>query len=360
MKVLHIINSLHTGGAEKLLIDSLPLYKHYEIDVDILLLDSSETPFLKKLKESFQGNIYLSSIKKIYSPKQIFEIKKYMNNKYDIIHAHLFPVLYFVSVSRIFSSSKGKFVFTEHNTNNKRLQNFFFRQIDRLIYKQYQKIIAITPQVKDVLVDKLKISPQKIDVIYNGIDTQKYKMAQAYGKTDFFNDSSIILMQVSRFQEQKDQKTVIRALGLLPEQYKLLLVGDGQLRKECEKLAMDLNLRERVKFLGVRMDIPELLKTSDIVIQSSHWEGFGLTAVEGMASGKPIVASDVAGLADIVKDAGLLFEKGNEKDLAEKILSIENSEKYNLICQKCLERSKSYDINYMVDSTIYLYNSLLN
>jgi glycosyltransferase involved in cell wall biosynthesis len=359
MKILHIINSLHTGGAEKLLIDSLPLYQQYGVNADLLLLDSTETPFLKKLKENFQGYIFVSSVKKIYSPKQIYEIKKIMYSKYDIIHAHLFPTLYWVSILHFFSFSKEKLVFTEHSTNNKRLQNSLLRQIDKFIYKQYQKITAITPQVKTVLVEELKISPQKIDVIYNGVDTRKYKEAQAYNKTDFFDNGSTILLQVSRFQEQKDQKTVIRALKLLPVQYTLLLVGDGELRGDCESLVVELALSKRVKFLGVRMDVPELIKTADIVIQSSHWEGFGLTAVEGMAAGKPVIASNVPGLSNIVSDAGLLFEKGNDYDLAEKILSLENSELYYHTTQKCIERSRSYDIKYMVDYTINLYNSLL-
>lgn len=359
MRVLHIINNLHTGGAEKLLVETLSLYPNYGVSADVLLLDTSKTPFLNILKKNFKGNILVSSVKNIYSPLQIFEIRKYLEKGYDIIHVHLFPVLYWVSLAKFLKKTTSKVIFTEHNTDNKRLQNIFFRQVDRIIYKQYDKIIAITLQVKNVLIEKLKIPAEKIEVIHNGINIKKIQSAQAYNKSCFFDNKSFILIQVSRFQIQKDQKTVIQALNLLPFQYKLLLVGDGETKKESEALVEELKLNERVKFLGVRMDIPELIKTSDIVIQSSHWEGFGLAAVEGMAAGKPVIASNVPGLANLVKDAGILFEKGNENDLAEKILAMESLDDYNLISQRCLERAKIYNLDFMVESTAKLYHSLL-
>lgn len=358
MKVLQIINSLETGGAEKLLIDSLSLYEERGVDIDLFLLQKNKTPFAAKLKKQFKGKIFYSKIRNLYSIKQVIEIKKYLPN-YDIVHVHLFPAFYWTALAKIILKSSTSLIFTEHNTHNRRIDNPLFRILDKFIYKKYTRITAITPQVKDVLVNKLKIPPKKIDVIYNGIDIRKYKMAQAYCKTDFFDSNSIILIQVSRFQKQKDQKTVIRALGLLPEQYKLLLVGEGQLREECEKLAFDLNIKERVKFLGVRMDIPELFKTSDIVVQSSHWEGFGLTAVEGMAAGKPVITSNVPGLANIVKDAGLLFEKGDEKELASKLLKLENIEYRKTISDRCQRKADEFDIHKMVSEMIEVYHKLL-
>uniref|UniRef100_A0AAU6WPA1 Glycosyltransferase n=3 Tax=Chryseobacterium TaxID=59732 RepID=A0AAU6WPA1_9FLAO len=98
---------------------------------------------------------------------------------------------------------------------------------------------------------------------------------------------------------------------------------------------------------------------SDIAVLSSHWEGFGLAAVEAMACGLPTIASNVDGLAQIVNDAGILFEPGASKQLAEIILSLENTKAYNNTADKCLERSKEYDIMKMVNKHIGLYHSVM-
>lgn len=359
MKVLHIINSLHTGGAEKLLADSLPIYKEYGVEIDLLLLNSDDTPFLQSLKSKFIGRIFYTHINSYYSPVQLWQIRKYLKSDYDIIHCHLFPVLYWTVLAKLLANNQKKMIFTEHNTENRRLNNLAFLQVDKFIYRYYDKVTAITPQVKQVLIDKLHLPNQKVEVIYNGIDVEKFATAMSYQKSMFFDDTDTIIIQVSRFQKQKDQQTVIYALSDLPENYKLLLVGDGELKNDCQALVNELNLQQRVKFLGVRMDVPALLKMADIIVQSSHWEGFGLAAVEGMAAGKPLVASNVAGLRDIVKDYGLLFEKGNATDLASKILQLQDKNFYDDIAKKCAQRASDFHILKMVEKTISLYKELL-
>jgi len=361
MKILHIINNLNIGGAEKLLIESLPLYEKKNIEVDLLLLNKKESPFENLLKNTLKGSVYHSNIKHLYSPLQIFQIIKHIRKKkYDIVNDHLFPTLYWISLAKFFFRFKIPIIFTEHSTHNKRLESAVFQWIDKIIYRQYSKIIVITPQVKQVLIQKLDIKDNKIKVVYNGVDITKYKNAKAYSKEDFFDKNSIILIQVSRFQSAKDQKTVIKTLALLPDTYKLLLVGDGDTQEECKQLVQSLSLQERVQFLGNRTDIPSLLKTANIAVQSSHWEGFGLTAVEAMAAGKPIIASNVIGLKDIVSGYGLIFEKGNENDLLEKIHFLADENNYKQIAEKCSQRAEKFQLTTMVEETVALYQKLIN
>jgi glycosyltransferase involved in cell wall biosynthesis len=138
-------------------------------------------------------------------------------------------------------------------------------------------------------------------------------------------------------------------------------VGDGDKRTKCEDLVKELNLSGRVSFLGVRMDVPQLLESAYIVILSSRYEGLSLSSIEAMASGRPFIASDVPGLRDVVKGAGLLFPPGNEKKLAEHINSLlSDRELYEKVAKDCLNRAKEYDINNMVDQYIELYKSIIN
>ena len=121
------------------------------------------------------------------------------------------------------------------------------------------------------------------------------------------------------FDHKKIKKTVIDALALLPQnQFLLWLIGDGELFDEVSTYAAKSPVHENIRFWGNRSDVPILLRTSDIIVMSSHWEGFGLAAVEGMAAKKPVIASDVDGLKQIVDGAGLIFKAGNAIDLSKK------------------------------------------
>ena len=359
MKVLQIITSLNTGGAEKLIIDTVPLYQQKGIKMDVLSLKKNKTPFWNQLEKNSIGKIIGLTTGSVYNPLLVFKIIPYLK-KYDLIHAHLFPVLYWVVLAKWISFSKTKIVYTEHNTNNKRREKKLFQKIDRIIYSGLHQIITISLEVDNKLKEHLKGKEKDIELIHNGVDIQKFATAKAYAKADFFNKDCFILIQVSSFREQKDQPTLIKSLNFLPNNIKLLLVGDGHLKINCEKLVNDLNLQNRVKFLGLRNDVPSLLHMADISILSSYYEGFGLAIVEGMASNKPVIASDVPGLREIVKDYGLLFQQGNSKELADIVLRLyDDKEYYDEVADKCLNRAKEFHIEKMVNSYINVYENIL-
>ena len=165
---------------------------------------------------------------------------------------------------------------------------------------------------------------------------------------------------VGRFSEAKDQKTLIRCTQLLPENIHLLLVGEGPLKAKCEEFAKNLGAEQRVHFLGFRNDVAEILKTCDIIVLSSHWEGFAMAAIEGIASGKPVIASNIPGLSEIVGDGGILFRRGDYRKLAKYIERLMNDiEKYDRIAKACYERALSFDISNTVDEYLRVYDFLI-
>jgi glycosyltransferase involved in cell wall biosynthesis len=363
MKVLQIINNLGTGGAEKLLLDSFIIYREKEIEMDLLVLDGSDYPFMTKFKSMNSVKIHSLNANSVYNPISIFKIIPYLKN-YDLVHVHLFPSLYWISLAKIISFSKVKIIFTEHNTSNRRIKNVFLKYIDRLLYSPYSKIVCITEEVSQVMKKHLKYKDFKFETIKNGISLDTIFVETPYKKSDLgfgITDDDTILIQVSRFDLQKNQAILLQAMLNLPLDVKLLLVGDGELRAQNEKLVAELKLEERVFFLGVRMDVPKLLKTADVIILSSHYEGLSISSIEGMASGKPFIGSDVPGLREIVSGAGLLFPSGDAMALAETIISLIEDEEYaKKIASKCIERSMNYDINVMVDNYIQLYHKVIN
>lgn len=367
MKILHIINNLGSGGAEKLIEVLVPkLNKSKGVDVEVLLLTDKNNIFDKKLNKT---DIIVRVIK-LKSPRNPFNIlfirriiKKY---NYDIVHAHLFPSNYWVAFAKLLMLKPPKLVVTEHSTFNKRRNYIFFRWIEKIVYFLYDSIICISNGTKENLLNWLRpksINDNKYIVINNGIDLERFILAKPYKKTEIINqldEENIILCMVGSFTIQKDQNTIIKSMEILAENTHLILVGDGPLKKECELLAKKLNLEKRVHFLGIRTDIERILKTVDIVIMSSNWEGFGLSALEGMAAGKPVIASNVEGLNDVVSGAGILFPQKNYQTLANKINKlIFNSNLYYKVSQECLKRSKYYSIDKMNEKYLLEYKNLI-
>lgn len=356
MKVLHLINSLEVGGAENLLVESLPFYKNVNIKVDVAILSSKNAILKKSLENNFDGQLYELGTGSVYNPFVIFKIIKLIS-KFDIVHIHLFPALYFVVIANYLNFNNTKLVYTEHSTNNKRRNNYWLKIIDKFIYKKLEKIITISNDVDVEL--RNHIGQENIVLIENGINLKKFIESKSYDKDMFFDIDDKIIIQVSSFRYPKDQKTLIKSLEFLPDKYKLLLVGIGPMKDECETLVKELGFTSRVKFLGLRNDIPQLLKTSDSIVLSSKYEGLSLSSIEGMITGKPFIASNVKGLRDLVVDNGLLFEYGNASHLANQIqLSIEDIELREKLIVACQQKAHQYDINNMVINYSKVYLSI--
>ena len=360
MKVLQVINGLVAGGAEKLLVDaSIKFYKS-GVDINVLLLQKNESPFLKKLEEYPEINIlFLSTNGTLYTPLFVLKLKKIMKD-YDVIHVHLFPSLYWVSLAKIISNQNHKLVYTEHNTTNRRRNHPILKFTEKALYKSYNKIISISDSVDKSLKEHLGEKFTNVIKIYNGIDLQEIIEAKKYTKDELnIPEDSKLIIQISSFTVQKNQETLINSLKHLPDNVYLFLVGDGHLKAKNESLTKNLNLSNRVRFLGIRNDVPRLLKSVDAVVLSSHFEGLSLSSVEGLASGNPFLASNVPGLSEVVLDYGILFENNDSEDLGNKLNKVLFDEKFaREVARKCQIRAKDFDINNMISHYSELYRSL--
>ena len=168
------------------------------------------------------------------------------------------------------------------------------------------------------------------------------------------------VIMVARFFSPKDHLTPVRAIALLPEKYHLFYVGSGDTAR-CREEVNRCSVGHRVHFLGRRADIPRLAKASDIGVLASFYEGFGLSTVEIMAAGRPVIVSDIDGIREVVEGAGLLFENGNERDLAEKIRYLtEHPAVYEEVACRCEQRSLDFNIDTTVKEYTTLYTNLIN
>jgi len=360
MKIVHVITSLYTGGAEKLMVDLLPRIQEHGHDVELVLFDGAKTPFFDLLQTKKVKIHCLSIGGSVYNPFLIWKLRKILEAA-DIVHTHNTSPQFFTAVaSRLYLKSKPVLITTEHNTTNRRRSIPLLKWIDRWMYKQYSRIICISDQASINLNHYLQELETKSVVIYNGVDLSRYSSVHP---TISKHDEKVIVTMVAAFRKQKDQPTLIRAISLLPEKYELQLVGtgDAELVESCKNLAKELKSSDRVHFLGMRTEVPDLLQQSNIIVLSSHYEGLSLSSIEGMASGRPFVASDVEGLREIVKGYGILFPHKDEKSLSNIILQLANDSEYaKNIAEKCRERALKYDISVTADRYCAVYNQLLS
>lgn len=362
MKVLQIIDSLpETSGGARFVVNLTKRLKRKGITCDVLLIDGKTSQFLEELKDTkIQVHRLGINVKSRYRLKYIKQIAQFLPN-YDIAHVHIFPGSYLVSIAKKIAKNDSTLIFTEHSTFNRRSTNFLFRPIEKFIYKNFDHVVGISPETKTFIMKYLQINESKISVIYNGVDHEKLKTVEEYQKRKFnLTANDIAVLMAARFSSEKDQKTLIKAFSKLPQNYKLLLAGAGSTLKENKEFAKSLDLNKKVYFLGNRKDIYRIMKMSDINVLSSNYEGFGLSIVEAMALKKPVIGSNVDGMDKVIKDAGLLFEKGDDRELSELIFKLgSNDNFYNKISAKCFERSKQFSLSKMTDKYIEVYEKVI-
>ena len=196
-----------------------------------------------------------------------------------------------------------------------------------------------------------------ICTINNGVDVEAIHGAEPI---EGMKSGKFVVMMVAGFRPQKDQDTVIRAMALLPkDEYELWLVGDGTRRANLQLIIDNLQLEGSVKLLGLRTDVPNVLKTADVVVMSSHWEGLSLSNIEGMSAGKPFVASDVNGLREVTQGYGILFPHEDAEALANIIQRLHDDRQYyQQIAAQCYERAKEFDIKKMAKAYDEVYLQL--
>lgn len=362
MKIIHVIDHMAVGGAQKMVYDiSLMQHKNGH-QVKILTLIQSDSFLETDLKDKGIEIYYIyphsSSVRNIYNPLTIIKIGKYLKDA-DIVHVHLFPANYWCAIYKFLFKRNVKMITTEHSTNNKRRNKAYLKPVERFVYRQYNAVVACSQKAQNTLNGFL--GKDIVAYISNGVAVEMYHQAQGNQKEEVYGvgkDIKIVTM-VARFQPPKDQLTVIKSLIFLPNDVHVAFVGDGSLMGDCKQYAMKNGLAGRCHFLGLRSDVPRLVKTSDINVLSSKWEGLSLSSVECMSTAKPFIGSEVQGIQEIVRGAGMLFKYGDAKGLASCIMSLLNSpEEYEKVADKCYQRAKDYDISKTYDAYMDYYEKI--
>jgi len=363
MKVLHVINGLPSGGAEKLIYDYSNHFSSSKCNIEVLILSSRNDVYSDRILAN-GIKVYKLSDGSVYNLLLFFSlIKFFISHRYDVLHVHLFPSFYFISILKAIGVIKCNLIFHEHNTKNGRIVSRWWRLLDKIIYKQYKYIVCISEAVKEALVNAYQLDEKKLIVINNGIDIKFCSKAIPINRNVIdksISEDDVLLIMVARFNPQKDHQTLLQVMALLPTKFKLILLGEGETLEKTKKIAMDLGIIHRVFFLGYRSNPYSYIKASDIFILSSVYEGFGLSCAEAMACGIPVIVSNVPGMTQVVGKAGLVFETGDKFKLKNEILSITEDP---ILKEKMVKEGglqvEQFDIDVMIQKLLRLYKRTL-
>lgn len=353
MKVLHITNMFSQGGVDSLLLELLPRLNESH-QVELLVLNRRHADLVSKL-ENLNVNVHIGRYSNVYNPLNILVIRKHIRN-YDLVHAHLFPTQLYVVIAKLFSGKKLSLVTTEHCTTNNRRKHLIFKLVDRFMYKRYDKVVGVCEAARTNLTRWLG-GGKNMEVIANGISLIRFINPEPYTNLELsLPQNAKTITMVARFFDQKDQATAIRSMTNTQPNIHLLLVGSGQTMEKCQKLAQELAVENRVHFLGRRDDVPRIVASSDICLLSTYYEGLPISIIEYFACGKPVLATCVDGVREMIGDDSLLHPLEDDRALAaniERLLG--NPEKQKQLSAENLKKSKKYTIENMTEKYKNLY-----
>lgn len=357
MRVLHVINSLIPAGAEMLLRHMAPHFRAAGVDVTIALLKTLDSPPEHELRDA--GFPFLPIEGEIYSPGHIGKLARHLDH-FDLVHSYLFPAQLWVAAAAALARSAVPLVTTEQNTTNRRRKPWF-HPLDRWMYRRYRAIGCCSEGTRASLAEWVPEVSGRLSVIYNGAPIERFRAASPALRSQVLpgREGQFVAAFVARFDPQKDHATLFRAMLQVP-QLDVILLGEGASRPDMERLCRTLGISQRVHFLGRRADVPELLKMCDLYIHSANWEGFGIAVVEAMSAGLPVIASDVAGLREVVEGAGVLFPAADDAALVSQITDVlGNRERRAALGEASSRRAAEFSIERAAASWMKLYEDVL-
>lgn len=372
MKVIHLISGGDSGGAKTHVFALLDKLK-YQADIRVICL--MQGVFYKEIKEKKpEIDTVLLEQKSRFDISVANKLADMINEeKFDILHVHGARANFVAMLMK--HKVKVPVVTTMHSDYLLDFDTFIkklvFLNMNKLALRTIDYFIAVSDNFKDMLIER-GFAPNKIHTVYNGMDfsmvtkspTPKAEFAKNHGFE--WEKDCVYVGIAARFDLVKGVDVFIRSAKEVIEKYdnvRFLIAGDGPERDNLTSLAKELNIEDKVIFLGFVRDIYGFLNFIDINTLTSLCESFPYSMLEGAAMKAPMVSSRVGGIPSLVIDGetGFLFECGDYKQMAEKIgIFVENPELIKEFGEAIYERATTkFSNDTFADSHIRIYNDII-
>lgn len=360
LKIAYIIDNLGVGGAQTMvvrLVSNMDKKKHA---VKVFVLREREYNELEKELVDNGIDIEFLDIKNdITLTRKIrayLSLSKALSRfKPHILHVHLD----FIYSLFYCAFHKSKLVVTIHGWPERVINKRFKFIVSSFMLRRKTVVIGCAEAVADCT---KKILPKlRVLHIYNPINLSEYRYCS---KNSEQNECPFVYIHVGRFTEIKNQKMILDAFSDLLEDHptsKLRMVGDGELSDVLKNEATKLGIINSVSFMGQRYDIPYLLSISDVFLISSVSECCPMSVIEAMASGLPIIATNVGGIKEIVKDAGICVDSKDVKSFQNAMSQLqEDTALRKQLSKNALRNAKLFDASVIARDYEKIYKELID
>ncbi|AUX43777.1 glycosyltransferase [Sorangium cellulosum] len=373
--VCMVVNNLEVGGLEKVVLGLLDRLGDHGFGLSLICLDGEGRLFSEVKLPRSNCLVITKDLRPVLpgvksDPEAILWIRRFLHQRgVDVVHVHNRAPLIFAGIAARMLRDRPIVLYSEHNQIN-RAKGFDRRKFGYYAYLA-DEMVAVSHDLKRILVEDVKVRAP-VRVIHNGIDGSRFVRAQqgdarariraelGIGEGEFVFGCAVVHI------EQKGLRFLIDAapevLRRVPEA-RFVIAGDGPLRPDLQRRARDAGLGDRVIFPGYRSDVPELISSFDTYVLPSLWEGLPLALLEALALGKPIVASRVGGVPEIVEHGqdGFLVPSANPGALVEHLSRVARDEalRERARTRGPVKFAEQFSLEAMVDAHVRLFDELV-
>jgi len=367
LNILHLINYPGKGGSEKYILSLVE--KLQNKNCKFYICHSEDGPMLENAKK-LGVEIYNIKMKSPYDFIAAKELKKLCRElSIDIVHTHFLRENCIAALSK-FLGNRVILVNTYHLIAD---ENILLRLFNSLLTVITDRIIAVSNAVKKKMASEC-INSKKIKVIHNGVDIEYWKGDRDLKIRDELGVSrnAFMVTSIARFSEEKGHIFYLESIKQFKKLFyqdgknnntgevKFVLVGDGEMLDECISFAEMLGISEDVIFTGYRSDVKDILHGSDLFVSHSKSEALGISILEAMACGVPVIATDAGGPSEIISEnsgCGIIVEYGETEEMTNAIIKFINDKEYYNSCRENAVKivSEKFNLEKMAEETFNLY-----
>jgi glycosyltransferase involved in cell wall biosynthesis len=354
VKVLHIVNV----DKENYYLNNLCDYSDTkEVEFLFATFASADCDFARDMEKRGKQVFALDCLKRSEYPQAFGKLWKILKKENpDIVHTHLFdPTVIGLTVAKW---QKRKAIFTRHHSDalyevSSPAKRKFYLKLEKYINRKSDHIIAPSQMVRDILVEKESVAPEKVSLIPYGQTTERFELITPEKiekvKNELDIGKNLALVCVSRLFHRKGHIYLFEAFAGLVKKgldATLYLVGTGDYQTALEKMAKDLQIDNQVKFLGWRNDALTIIAAADIIVHPSLEDALSSAVIESLMLEKPIIATDISGVCDSLDDGkyGKIVPPADAESFAKALAeTIENFE----VAREKARQGKKYLLEYM-------------
>jgi glycosyltransferase involved in cell wall biosynthesis len=363
-RILIIATGLNRGGAEMQLFHLAKCLRARGWEAEVVSMLSGGI-MADQFREAEIPLHELGMHRSIPDPRAILRLRKIIRVfRPDVVHSHMVHANLLGRVTRLFVQVP-VVISTAHNiTEGARWRELAYRITDPLA--DLTTIVSNGAAARYIRIGA--VPGRKLRTVPNGVQLEDFRPNaenRAKLRADLGLGHQFAWLAVGRLEVQKDYPNLLAAMAQLRNEHHVLLIaGDGPLRQSIERLAAERGISEKVRFLGIRKDIPQLMAAADAYVMSSAWEGLPMVLLEAAASALPIVSTAVGGNTEIVHDEvnGFLVPASNSEALADAMQRMEHLPAESRLSMGLAGRdhvAKHYSLSAVVDQWEEIYHSLL-